>query len=414
MMKYFLIILSLISVNLFPQSWQVVGQMPIPVSGGQAVVHGQMIYILGGFSETMNTNVDLIQAYDPKKNTWTIAGQMKAPRADFIADIYDSSLFYAGGISPELTYASSFETWNFSSSPIILGTLGNFNRVYATGHIVNNKLYVFGGSIASANLQYMVEYDIPSGQITYSNDSVFSLVYPTQQMSVVINNNIYIFGGARGVLLKSILKYDIQNKKLVILPSELGKPRAAGTAVNYINNSVLIIGGFDETHHALSAVDKITLNNDEVEIDDGPSLNYGRVDPMAVNYNGIIYVFGGLDKDGQPVPQIEMLGNPTTVINNDKNINPNGFNLDYNYPNPFNPSTEIKFTIGKTCRVSLDVYSLLGEHVVNLTSKIYSPGNYTFTWNGRDGKGAAVPSGVYIYRLSSDYFTDSKKMVLLK
>jgi len=93
---------------------------------------------------------------------------------------------------------------------------------------------------------------------------------------------------------------------------------------------------------------------------------------------------------------------------------PAQFNLGNNYPNPFNPTTRINFTIPQNSNVKLDIFNSLGELVRTLEDNFYSPGTYSTLWNGKDNFGYQVNSGVYIYRLSTENFVDTKRMVLVK
>ncbi|OGU60824.1 MAG: hypothetical protein A2V66_08720 [Ignavibacteria bacterium RBG_13_36_8] len=85
------------------------------------------------------------------------------------------------------------------------------------------------------------------------------------------------------------------------------------------------------------------------------------------------------------------------------------FRLDNNYPNPFNPSTQISYFISQTTRVTLDVYDVLGRHLQTLVNKEQSAGEYTVTFNAN-----GLSSGIYFYRLTAGSFIDVKKMLLLK
>jgi Secretion system C-terminal sorting domain len=90
------------------------------------------------------------------------------------------------------------------------------------------------------------------------------------------------------------------------------------------------------------------------------------------------------------------------------------FELNNNYPNPFNPTTNITFSIPQNSNVRLDVFNSLGQLVKTLIDQNYASGNYTTIWNARDNFGNKVNSGVYIYRLSTKNYVDSKRMVLMK
>ena len=88
---------------------------------------------------------------------------------------------------------------------------------------------------------------------------------------------------------------------------------------------------------------------------------------------------------------------------------PKVFELSQNYPNPFNPSTNIEFSIPKTAAVTLAIYNSLGQEITTLVSDRLSPGKYTFNWDADN-----LASGVYLYRLITDGFVDTKKMLLLR
>jgi len=85
-----------------------------------------------------------------------------------------------------------------------------------------------------------------------------------------------------------------------------------------------------------------------------------------------------------------------------------------NYPNPFNPSTSIKFATEKFSDVKLTVYSILGEEIKTVYSGNLASGTYSMTWDGKDRSGYNVPSGMYFYKVASDNRILSGKMLLLK
>ena len=88
--------------------------------------------------------------------------------------------------------------------------------------------------------------------------------------------------------------------------------------------------------------------------------------------------------------------------------------LDQNVPNPFNPSTTITFRVPGMCRVVLDIFNADGERVRRLVDRSMTRGTHTVVWDGRDGTGRPVGSGVYFYRLRAGKQALSRKMILLK
>lgn len=94
---------------------------------------------------------------------------------------------------------------------------------------------------------------------------------------------------------------------------------------------------------------------------------------------------------------------------------PTEFSLSKNYPNPFNPTTNIKFAIPEQGMVKLVVYDLLGNKIRTLVSSDMKAGHYHAVWNATNEAGLRVSSGVYFYRLMvSNKVVDTRKMVLMK
>ncbi|HOD65538.1 MAG TPA: FlgD immunoglobulin-like domain containing protein [candidate division Zixibacteria bacterium] len=93
---------------------------------------------------------------------------------------------------------------------------------------------------------------------------------------------------------------------------------------------------------------------------------------------------------------------------------PRSFALHEAYPNPFNPATTIGFALPQACQVTLTVYDILGREVKILASGAMDAGEHNVTWDGTDRSGRTVATGVYLYRLTADGFTQCRKMMLLK
>lgn len=90
--------------------------------------------------------------------------------------------------------------------------------------------------------------------------------------------------------------------------------------------------------------------------------------------------------------------------------------LDNAFPNPFNPTTTIRYSVKTAGQVTLNVYDVRGALVRTLVNEAQAPQpeGFAIEWDGRDNSGAQVASGVYFYRLRAEGFSDTKKMVLLK
>ena len=89
--------------------------------------------------------------------------------------------------------------------------------------------------------------------------------------------------------------------------------------------------------------------------------------------------------------------------------------LGYNQPNPFNPTTTIRYSVKERALVTLRIYNVAGQLVRTLVNDIKEPGAIHGTaWDGRNEAGRSVSSGVYFYKLVTKDFTQTKKMMLLK
>jgi len=88
--------------------------------------------------------------------------------------------------------------------------------------------------------------------------------------------------------------------------------------------------------------------------------------------------------------------------------------LEQNWPNPFNPTTEIAYSLSERGRVTLAVYDVLGRRVRTLVDRREDAGAHKARWNGLDDAGRSVPSGVYFYRMRAGRFVRTRKMVLIR
>ena len=91
-----------------------------------------------------------------------------------------------------------------------------------------------------------------------------------------------------------------------------------------------------------------------------------------------------------------------------------GSRLLGNYPNPFNPTTEIAFYVESKEHVKIDVFNIRGQKIRSLVNEFYSAGSHKVLWNGFDDNGNSVASGVYLYRMLVGDYTDTRRMVLMK
>jgi len=99
----------------------------------------------------------------------------------------------------------------------------------------------------------------------------------------------------------------------------------------------------------------------------------------------------------------------STFVNNPGINVPTDFSLNQNYPNPFNPKTSITYSISKAQLITLKVFDALGNNVAILINEKQNPGTYSVNWDASN-----YSSGIYFYTLEGNFFSRTKKMILIK
>ncbi len=105
---------------------------------------------------------------------------------------------------------------------------------------------------------------------------------------------------------------------------------------------------------------------------------------------------------------------PTIVHEAREDATPQHFGLEQNFPNPFNGQTAIRYTLDRAQEVELKVYTLTGQHVATLISGLRSAGRHMLHWDGRDGQGHPLASGLYLYQLRAGSERQTRKLLLVR
>jgi hypothetical protein len=133
------------------------------------------------------------------------------------------------------------------------------------------------------------------------------------------------------------------------------------------------------------------------------------------------FVFGDVNGDAMPEVCISdgdslfLYSTPVTSVGqaNEENLD-SKFIVNQNYPNPFNPQTTISYYLPKRSNVDLCIYNIIGQKVKTLLDGFQTAGFQSVTWDGTNRNGEQVASGIYFYRVKTDYSEETKKMVLLR
>jgi hypothetical protein len=150
-----------------------------------------------------------------------------------------------------------------------------------------------------------------------------------------------------------------------------------------------------------------------------PSMDYIEIDPGGITREDLSFSF--VDTGCEPGTTyyylIDVLSDTSRLLlfeTGPVETPPAALTLHQNHPNPFNPSTTIRYQVPVRCRVTLEIYSVSGNLVARLYDGYRERGAYTASWNGCDSKGIQMSSGVYLYRLRAGKETLSRKMILLR
>ncbi len=116
---------------------------------------------------------------------------------------------------------------------------------------------------------------------------------------------------------------------------------------------------------------------------------------------------------GQPLGALTWF-NMTILGVEDKQELPKEFTISQNFPNPFNPTTNIQYSLPSGGMVKVEIFNSIGQKVNTLVNEMKNAGNHQITWNGKNIYGQDVSSGIYFYKVSKDNFSLTKKMMLIK
>lgn len=168
-----------------------------------------------------------------------------------------------------------------------------------------------------------------------------------------------------------------------------------------------------DAQSGLASISVLTAINCNVNI---PSFTVGTTSPVVVTATKINQSAGST----VILRATDVAGNSTScdpVYTTLSAEVPTAYQLKENFPNPFNPTTRIDFSVAKSedmRNVSIKVYDLLGREVRTLINEPMQAGVYSVEWDGRNDAGAAVTSGVYLYRMVAGDFVSTRRMTLMK
>ncbi len=178
---------------------------------------------------------------------------------------------------------------------------------------------------------------------------------------------------------------------------------------------------WDSVHTPVTFVVKMPEEYYQTSIDSGWVFHGLQINIMSSTYTTESYAqelgywFSGIQAvyydDNQRDTSIVALDDFLVSSYNDEEMLPSSYALSQNYPNPFNPATTIYFSLPESDYIRLDIYSILGEKVMSVADGYFISGDHHISVDFSDSN---LPSGVYIYTLTSSQKVLSKKMLFLK
>ena len=320
-----------------------------------------------------------------------------------------------------------YNTVKYNSS----GTIQWIRRYQGSGNTLNHaykiltgnsgNIYITGESIGSSG-----NYDILTIKYSNSGSQIHTARYNSQynlndwpnDMTVDLYENIYIAGLSYSNNYSDCvtIKYDstvTQHWESRYDNSGTSTDWASSICVDYLGN-VYVTG---VTNYGIyNNIDFLTIkynptgNQQWVTFYNGPQNFYDIAKFIIAGDSSSIYVSGNSDSSGTGTDIVTIKYLQLVGIKKLSNTFPKDFSLFQNFPNPFNPSTKIKFDVAnQPAETKLVIYDVLGKEITALVNRQLNPGSYEVNWNAAD-----YPSGVYFYKLTAGDFSEVKKMILLK
>jgi len=172
--------------------------------------------------------------------------------------------------------------------------------------------------------------------------------------------------------------------------------------------------GAGELTGTIAAPAGFTLSNDSFTVAAGGSVAIEvTFAPTAIEaYEGDIVISSNDPNNAELT--VAVTGNGTDGSDSDNPMIPAVTSLQGNYPNPFNPTTNIKFGLKEESKVKLEIYNIRGQKIQTLVNESREAGYHTVTWEGNDSSSKTAASGIYFFRLTTDKYSSTKKMILMK
>lgn len=380
--------------------WTDLTSMPMARYGHCSIVFQDKIWVIGGKS-AFNMTLSEVDCYDVNLGQWLDdVTEMVNPRYNASAAVYQNKIFVFGGSGFLQNKLNSVEYFDPQTNTWHAFTPMNYEREGMTSVVLNDTLYVIGGT--SGNGFITTPLDVvefwDEATSSWKVSDKWKLQTPRVAMqSLVVKDVVYTFGGVSVAPLNQLEMYRSGSGSQWLSSSPRARFYFAGIAAG---DTLFSFGGTGISG-MLDSIDIYTIQNDSWETLD-ITLAIPRAGLSGVNYNGDFYLFGGINPSNGVMNSAQRLrhssASAVAVIDN-PNV-PENFGLLGNYPNPFNAGTTIEFEIASAGEpVQLQIYNILGERIREFQLGAFAPGKYEVHWNGCNDIGRPVESGIYFAQL---------------
>ncbi|MCB5231153.1 MAG: T9SS type A sorting domain-containing protein [Candidatus Cloacimonas sp.] len=204
----------------------------------------------------------------------------------------------------------------------------------------------------------------------------------------------------------------LQNKPTLYPPRDLEAEFATGV-VNLTWNAPNVPATLDNEDGSRAELLSYDVYRDHEKINKRPVFETTYVDENVSLDNVYLYyvkaVFMEGDSERSNIQIVDLVAVEEDIV-----AIPLVTGLKKNYPNPFNPDTNISFDIAEAGDVSIVIYNSRGQKVKSLLNEYVGVGSHTAHWDGRDDNNRPVSSGIYFYRMQKGSYNSSKKMIMMK
>jgi hypothetical protein len=343
----------------------------VGVTGASMSVSNGKLYLIGGGTASVTTGGTTVQEYNPASGTWTSKAPLPAALSAHGSVTWgDSVIFVVGG--PYTGAATNLNVHYYRPASDTWGTItnslpsGQGRRTFALSISGNKIIMSCGYNTAYLKSTYVGTIGSNASQITWTAGAD-APVAVSRPAGTSYGNFAFVVGGdTNGTAVKNtkVFVYNVSGNAWIT--SILNCPNPSSNMMN-------------------------------------------AVTVKCINDTARIFQPGGYGTAAFTNFDVTGCGPILTGSSNISSELPLSYSLKQNYPNPFNPVTKINYTLPKSGFVTLKVYDMLGREVVNLINENKAAGNYSVDFNASN-----LTSGVYFYRLESNGFVDTKKMMLVK